>query len=134
MSTSDDLQRGIPQFGSKCVPLHLSLIVLWNTISVAVQHTQIGLGIGIPLCGAIAKSPLWAAVRPFWISAPSLIPTLPIKMVRVRQNRIVFFMVPFLPKSIARARQSVTVRVLIEMRLVDFERLSREQVYRVLQV
>ena len=39
----------MPLFGSKCVPLHRRLIVLWNTFSVGVHYTQIVLGIGIPL-------------------------------------------------------------------------------------
>ena len=35
------LGRGIPLFGSKSVPLHRSLIVLWNTLSVVVQQPRL---------------------------------------------------------------------------------------------
>ena len=41
-----------PLFGSKSVPLHRRLIVLWDTSSVVVHETQIVLGIGIPLFGS----------------------------------------------------------------------------------
>ena len=41
----------ISLFGRKSGPLHRSLIVLWNTSSFAVHHTQIELGTGIPMYG-----------------------------------------------------------------------------------
>ena len=41
-----------PLFRSKSVPLHRSLIVLWNTLSVSYITTQIELGIGMPLFGS----------------------------------------------------------------------------------
>ena len=47
--TQIELGIGIPLFSSKGVPLHRSLIVLWNTSSIVVHPTQIVLGIGIPL-------------------------------------------------------------------------------------
>jgi hypothetical protein len=40
---------GNPLLGSKPVPFHGSLIILRNTLSVVVHHTQIELGSGIPL-------------------------------------------------------------------------------------
>ena len=65
-----------------------------------VHHTQIVLGIGIPLFArgvhsrrAVAKSPLWYAARPFWKSW--------------LQDT------PALPRSRATARQMVAVRFLI---------------------
>ena len=44
-----ELGIGMLLFCSKSVPLHRSLIVLWNTVSVGVHITQTVLGNGIPL-------------------------------------------------------------------------------------
>ena len=48
----------------------------------------------------VTMPPFWVALRPFWISALALIPVIPRMMVRVRQ--------------------SVAVRFLTGMSLVDF--------------
>ena len=56
---------------------HYTECVLWGILSVSYGEGAVTLR---------GDSPRWYAVRPFWKSALQDTPTLPIKMMRVRQN------------------------------------------------
>ena len=59
----------MPLFGSKGVPLQGCLIVLWNTFSICVHHTQIVLGTGIPLFSSKGE-PLQGNLIVLWDTSP----------------------------------------------------------------